>query len=135
MNLVLLLLFVPAVLTAGGLAIDSGQVFVARREAQGIADAAARAGAGEIDLAAARRNPTGPVRLDPPAARAAAASYVAIQRPGFVATVRADAQRARVRVIRTVDLTFMRLVGFSTARVEAEGSAEPRAGITAAQPR
>ncbi len=130
MNLVLVVfLFVPALLTAGGLAVDGGQVFIARREAQGIADAAARAGAEAIDVRALRTQPAAPAQLDPSAARAAAAGYVAIQAPGFAAEVDANTRQTVVRVTRTVSLSFMRLVGFSSVRVEAASTAEPRTGI------
>lgn len=132
MNLLFVLLFVPAVLTAGGLAVDAGQVFIARREAQGVADAAARAGAESIDLVAVRTRPGAPAQLDPQAARAAAANYIAIQQRGFAAQVDAEPQRTVVRVTRTVSLSFMRLAGFSTVRVEAVSTAEPRTGIVSA---
>lgn len=132
MNLLFVLMFVPALLTAGGLAVDAGQVFIARREAQGIVDAAARAGAESIDLVALRTRPGAPAQLDPPAARTAAATYIAIQQRGFVAQVDADTRRSVVRVTRSVPLSFMRLAGFSTVRVEAVSTAEPRTGILTA---
>ena len=132
MNLLVVLLVVPAVLTAGGLAVDAGQVFVARREAQGIADAAARAGAESLDLVALRTQPGAPAQLDPQAARAAAANYVAIQQAGYTAQVDADTRHAIVRVTRTITLSFMRLAGFSSVRVDAASTAEPRSGIVAA---
>ena len=74
-----------------------------------------------------------PPLLDPTAAYGAAATYVAIQRPGMLATIATNAQRVDVHISMTIPLTFMRLAGLSSATIEANGTAEPRTGITEAE--
>jgi Flp pilus assembly protein TadG len=112
-----------------GLAADGGQVLVARREAQGIADAAARTGAEQLDEASVRSGDARPT-LDQAQAYTAAATYVAVQRPGFAAAIGTGPDHVDVRVTTTVPLSFMQLVGLRSARIEADGSASPRTGIT-----
>src|SRR5207302_7414642 len=69
----------PVLLGLTGLVADGGEVLVARRQVQGLAESAAHAGAAQLDTAAARANPDGPAPLDPRAAELAAAQYIAIQ--------------------------------------------------------
>ena len=125
-----IMLMVLVVVT--GLALDGGQALVARREAQGVADAAARLGAEQLDDRSVRAGDMPPL-LDPTAAYGAAATYVAVQRPGMLATIATNAQRVDVHISMTIPLTFMRLAGLSSATIEANGTAEPRTGITEAE--
>src|SRR5690349_19418810 len=104
----LMSILVLVLLIVTGLALDGGQALVARREVQGIADAAARVGADQLDEASVRAGDN-PPNLDPAAAYAAAANYVAIQRPGFIASVSVAPQRVQVHVATRLELTFMRL--------------------------
>jgi Flp pilus assembly protein TadG len=122
-------IMIVVLLVVTGLALDGGQALVARREAQGIADAAARLGAEQVDEASLRAGDN-PPNLDSEAAYAAAANYVAIQRPGMSATILVAPQRVDVHVSLKLELTFMRLTGLSSATINADGSAEPRTGIT-----
>ena len=64
-----------------GLAMDGGQLFLARRDTQSLADAAARAGAAQLDQVAARINPDSPPQIDPIEATDAAETYIADARP------------------------------------------------------
>lgn len=122
-------ILVLVLLIVTGLALDGGQALLARREAQGIADAAARIGADQLDEASVRAGDN-PPNLDTAAAYAAAANYVAVQRPGMVATISTAPQHVEVHISLTLELTFMRLAGLSSATIVADGSAEPRIGIT-----
>jgi len=124
----------PVLLGLTGLVADGGEVLVARRQVQGLAEGAAHAGAAQLDTAAARANPDGPAPLDPRAAELAAAQYIAIQEPGLSATVRADAQQVVVHVTsRPIPMTFLRLAGIMQVQVAADATAEPRTGVTSAR--
>ena len=124
----------PVLLALIGLVADGGEVLVARREVQGLAQSAAHAGAAELDTQAARANPDGPAPLDPRAAELAAAQYIAIQEPGLTATVRADSEHVVVHVTsRPVAMTLLRFAGIMQVQVEADASAAPRTGVASAQ--
>jgi len=119
----------PLFLSIVGLAIDGGTVFDARRELQNVAASAARAGAMQIDQGVYRQSSGATVVLDVPAARQAAAEYVASQGHGFVATIDVEAKRVVVQVSRSVPTSFLRLVGISTVRITASAPAAARYGI------
>ena len=124
----------PVLLALIGLVADGGEVLVARREVQGLAQSAAHAGAAELDTQAARANPDRPAPLDPRAAELAAAQYIAIQEPGLTATVRADGEHVVVHVTsRPVAMTLLRFAGIMQVQVEADASAAPRTGVASAQ--
>jgi Flp pilus assembly protein TadG len=130
----LLAVLMFGLLGLAGLAMDGGQLFVARRETQSLADAAARAGAAQLDEVALRTNPDSPPQLDPTAATDAAAAYTAEVRRGATLTVLAvDANHIAVRVTSPpVSVTLLQLAGVgSTVRVQAVGAAVPETGITA----
>lgn len=118
----------PLFLSVVGLAIDAGIVFDARRELQNAADAAARAGAMQVDEQTYRASSGATVVLDQPAARRVAAEYAAQQGVG-VAVIAVEPQRVVVEVSRDVPTSFLRLVGISTVRVTATAPAEVRYGI------
>lgn len=132
MNTAFVAVLLPALLVLAGLAIDGGQVLVERREAQALADAAARAGAAELDEVAARNDPTGPPTIDPGAATTAATMYIVAVQPAATITVtEVDATHISVRVTSPpVQVTLLQLAGVGTVRVQASGRAEPRTGIT-----
>jgi Flp pilus assembly protein TadG len=124
----------PVLLGLTGLVADGGQVLVARREVQGLAESAAHAGATQLDTTAARANPDQPAPIDPRAAELAAARYLAIQEPGLSATVRADTQQVVVHVTsRPIPMTFLRVAGIMQVQVAADATAEPRTGVASAQ--
>ncbi len=114
-------------LALAALVIDGGLLFAERRDLQGLADGAARAGAMAIDEDLLRE--TGAVRLDPAAAQAAAEGY--LETTGVEGTVRIDADTLNV----TVDLQerrptlMMGLLGVRTVDVAAHAVARPRVGI------
>ena len=114
-------------LALAALVIDGGLLFAERRDLQGMADGAARAGAMAIDEDLLRE--TGTVRLDPTAARAAAERY--LETAGVGGAIRIDADTLSV----TVDLRerrptlMMGLLGLRTVDVAAHAVARPRVGI------
>ena len=80
----------PLFLSVIGLALDGGLVFAARREAQNAADAAARAGAMQIDERAYRESGGTRVVLELGRARATAAEYLAGYGTSLTASVAAE---------------------------------------------
>ena len=130
MNITLFVVLLPMLLGVVGLSADGGQVLIARREAQALADSAAHAGAAEIDEAAARADTTVLVQLDPRAAEAEVANYIAVQDPGLSATIQADTGHVVVHLVsRPIPMTFLRLAGIESVRVTADATAEPRTGV------
>ena len=120
-------LLLPLLLSIVGLALDGGIVFAARRQAQNTADAAARAGAQEIDVA--RYRETDEVVLDNRWARYEARRYLA----GLGernATVDIAGNQVFVTVRREVQLSFLRLVGVASVGIEASAVAAPFYGIS-----
>jgi hypothetical protein len=101
---------------------------------QALADAAARAGAAELDEVAARTQPTAPAMLEPDRAAKAAADFVAeVQPAASIVVTEVDPRHIRVQVTSPpVKLTLLQLVpGLQTTiRVQASGQAEPQTGIT-----
>jgi hypothetical protein len=85
-----------------GLAHDAGRALRARSDAFGTAAAAARAGAQQLDRAAAV---TGTIELDPEAARSAAFSY--LNERDVTGTVDVDDMRVSVTVTDTTDLQIL----------------------------
>ena len=114
-------------LALAALVIDGGLLFAERRDLQGLADGAARAGAMAVDEDVLRE--TGAVRLDPAAAQAAAERY--LETTGVGGTVQIDADTLSV----TVDLQesrptlIMGLLGVRTVDVAGHAIARARVGI------
>jgi Flp pilus assembly protein TadG len=98
-------------LPLGGLGLDLGRAFSARRSLGSAVDAAALAGAGALDVDAYRAD--GTVRLDPVSAEARARRSVAAQvDDDAIRSVRVQVgeQSVTVEVVGRVDLTLLRLV-------------------------
>jgi Flp pilus assembly protein TadG len=126
--LVYVAVMLPLFFSIVGLAVDGGVVWGARRELQNIADAAARAGAMQIDLAAYRQSAGEVIVLDPASAQETAAGYLA-GIPDLTAEVKADQRRVTVSVSRDVPLSFLRIAGFQSVRIGAVAPAGVRHGI------
>jgi len=107
---------VVALLAMGGLAIDGGAQSAARRECQQVATEAARAAsdAGALLRASGRAGDADEMR--------AAALAVLAAHPGLSGGVTVAAGQIRVEASRTVDTSFLSLVGIGTLR--ASGQAE-----------
>lgn len=124
---VLVAVMLLGLLAMAALVVDGGLLFAERRDLQGLADGAARAGAMAIDQPLLRE--TGTVRLDPVAAREAAQQY--LDGAGVEGTIRIEANMLSV----TVDLEqehptlMMGLLGLRTVDVTAHAVASPRVGI------
>jgi uncharacterized membrane protein len=132
--IVWVVVMLPLFLGIAGLSIDAGRIFDARREAQNVADGAARVAAMQIDLQ--KLHTTGKVQLNGQAA-AAARRYVADHTPGSgweQPTVTPDANGVQVKVTRRLPTTFMRILSpGQEVAVSATARAEPCVGITSGQ--
>jgi uncharacterized membrane protein len=109
-----------------GLVTDGGIVFSQRRDLQNAADAAALAGAMQIDEDAYRAS--GQVVLDERAAREAATQY--LEGEGDLDySVQVSPEGVQVSVSRQASTSFLRLVGINGVDISASSAAAPRHGI------
>lgn len=126
--LVLVAIFLLGLVAVAGLVADGGLVLVQRRDLQGDADAAAAAGAMQVDEALYRSSGGETVALDPGAAEQAAIVTL-IGEDGTDYAVRADATRVEVEVSRQATTAFLRVLGVTHVEISARSVAEPRFGI------
>jgi Flp pilus assembly protein TadG len=115
----MLLSFALALLVGAG--VDFAHAFIVREELSAIADDAALAGAGRLDLTAWRE---GRLALDPQAAVRAVQAELAAN-PGVSGSVSAAPASVSVAVERSFPTFALRLVGISTLRVSAHAVASP----------
>ena len=108
-----------ALLIGGG--VDVAHAFILRADLTAIADDAALAGAGQLDLGAWRR---GQVALDPRLARASAEADLDAN-PAVSGSVSADRNAVRVEVSRAFPTLALRLVGIPRLDVTASAEAAP----------
>ncbi|GAB4001228.1 hypothetical protein GCM10029992_36090 [Glycomyces albus] len=108
-----------------GMIYDGGENNTYRSEATSIAAEAARAGADELDVDYLRT--TGLARLDPNAAEAAAAAWIATA--GYDGTVAATTSEVTVAVTIDQPLLLLRVGETDTITVTADATAAPRTGI------
>lgn len=125
----LVALFLLGLVAVAGLVADGGLVLVQRRDLQNAADAAAAAGAMQLDEVAYRASGGTDVLLDPSAAEQAAIASL-MGEDGTDITVQADAARVEVGLSRQATTTFLRVLGIAQVEISARSSAEPRAGIS-----
>jgi len=112
--------WLAAALLLGGLVLDAGLAVSTKVNARSVANAAARAGARELDVAALRT--TGMVRLDPAKARAAASSWIA--RAGLPGTVTVTANTVTVSITTSRPTQLLNLAGIGSIPVHATATAD-----------
>ncbi len=120
-------------LALAGLVVDGGLAINARERVADDVEQASRAGAERVDVLALRQS--GVVRLDPVAARLAAAQFLAAR--GYSAadvTVTTDAAGVHTRAQRQVSTAVLSLIFINSFTVSAQARARPASGITAAVP-
>jgi Flp pilus assembly protein TadG len=119
-----------AILAVAGLALDGGLALAAKVRATGEAEAAARAGAQALDLAAYRTNST--VRLMPAQAVDSARHYLSIvDAEGDVAIT---GSTVTVAITSTQPTTLLGLVGISSLQIHSQASAHPQRGVVDVEP-
>jgi uncharacterized membrane protein len=130
--IVWVVVMLPIFLGIAGLSIDAGRMFDARREAQNIADGAARVAAMQIDTNALHQSRDS-LRLNQNAASVAAIRYITDQESGSgwnPPEVHPDGNGVTVVVSRQLSTTFMRILSpKSTVTVSASSRAEPCVGV------
>jgi len=110
---------VTAMIALSGLVLDGGLAVAAKARAVDVAQAAARAGAQELDLAVYRQ--AGEVRLD--VARATAAAQGFLAQSGATGTVTATPVRVTVNVTSQAQTQLLPLIGIGTLTVHATATA------------
>ncbi|MFG1952473.1 pilus assembly protein TadG-related protein [Micromonospora sp. NPDC048830] len=116
------------VLILAGLVFDQGMAMATKVSAYDTAQAAARAGAREIDLALYRA--AGTLRLDP--AAAATAARVFLDQAGQPGSVSATTEQVTVTVTTGHRTQLLHLVGITDIPVSATATATPATGVTTA---
>ena len=117
------LLLTLALLMVLGAAVDIGHAFIVRRDLTSLADAAALAGAQQLDQQAIHQ---GQLALNPQQAQTAALATLTGQ-PGIQAHADATAADVHVQVTRRFPTLLLHLVGLSDLIVSAQADAAPRA--------
>jgi hypothetical protein len=117
-----------------GVLADGGVLFATYRRAALLADSAASAGAGAIDRAALRADPTGPAILDPAGAKDDAIRYVVKHQADAVSEVDATPDRIMVRVTLKVPTVIVHAFGQDVQEVVAQSEAHPVAGLATPTP-
>ena len=120
--------FTFALVLLAGLVIDGGLTLAAKVRAIDEAQAAARAGAQEVDVALLRS--TGEMVLDPVRASQAAESYLAAT--GHTGTVEVDGDEVEVSVSITQPMQVLGLAGIGSLTVTGHGSAVAAYGVEGA---
>lgn len=115
---VFILLMMTTMLAFAGLAYDAGMAFNARRHANNVAAAAARAGADQVETDALYT--VGVPLLDVSDATAAARQRVALDGLTVLEADVANGVQMRVRVQATHNTTFLQIIGIGSLTVEAE---------------
>jgi hypothetical protein len=118
------------ILALAGLTLDGGLALAATVQANGQAEAAARAGAQAIDLTAYRGS--GTVRLVPAQAVASAQAHLAAANATGTVTISGDT--VAVTVTATQNTQLLGLIGIGSLQVHGQGSAHPQPGVTAIEP-
>ncbi len=114
------LILIVALFAFAGLVLDGGLAVAAKVRAVATAQAAARAGADQLDLA--RLRTTGQLRLDPSHARTAARSW--LTRAGATGTVTVTADTVTVAVTDRSRTQLLGLIGVDAIPVAATATAE-----------
>jgi Flp pilus assembly protein TadG len=115
---------VVVVALLSGAVLDGGNAMAARVQALDVAQQAARAGANQLDLAALREQ--GVVRLNPGAAQATAAAFLA--QSHITGTATATAEQITVTVTRSQPTLMLQAVGVKTLSMTATATAVPQTG-------
>jgi Flp pilus assembly protein TadG len=105
---------------AVGVLVDIGGALTAKTSTLDIAQQAARAGAGQLDLAALRE--TGTLRLDPAAARSAATTFLTEQ--GAAGTATASTTSVQVTAVTRHPTVLLRIAGLDGLTLSATATAE-----------
>lgn len=115
------------VLAVIGLAVDGTRAFLHRRTLQSAADAAALAGASELDRDHYYVSRGRAIQIDPGAARRAASRWLELRSLPAEAAISASRSRVTVILRSEISTLFLRLVGLTRVPVAAEAASAPAA--------
>jgi Flp pilus assembly protein TadG len=131
--LVLTVVVALALLAILGLVADGGLVLARHRELQGVADAAARAGAAQLDEASYRASNGRTATLNPTQAQAAAGRYLRTVRFTGQTDIAATPSQVTIGLSEMVRPIIFSSVGIGPIRLAVHTVARPRTGIAQAQ--
>jgi Flp pilus assembly protein TadG len=131
--LVLTVVVALALLAILGLVADGGLLLARHRQLQGVADAAARAGAAQLDEPSYRASNGATARLDPSLAEAAAGRYLHTVGFGGQASITATTTLVRIGLSEVVRPTIVSSIGLGPTRLAVGSVARPQTGITQPQ--
>jgi Flp pilus assembly protein TadG len=131
--LVLTVVVALALLAILGLVADGGLVLARHRELQGVADAAARAGAAQLDEAGYRASNGRTAFLNPAQAHTAAGRYLRTVRFGGETSITATPSQVTIGLSEVVRPIIFSSVGIGPIRLAVHAVARPRTGIAQAQ--
>jgi Flp pilus assembly protein TadG len=131
--LVLTVVVALALLAILGLVADGGFVLACHRELQGVADAAARAGAAQLDEASYRASNGRTATLNPTQAHSAVGRYLRTVRFGGQASISVTPTQVTIGVSEVVRPIIFGSVGIGPIRLAVRTVARPRTGIAQAQ--
>jgi Flp pilus assembly protein TadG len=131
--LILTVVVALALLAILGLVADGGLMLARHRELQGLADAAARAGAAQLDEASYRASNGRTATLNPTEAQAAAGRYLRTVRFGGEAAIAATPGEVTIGLSEVVRPIIFDSVGIGPIRLAVHAVARPRTGIAQAQ--
>lgn len=131
--MILVAIMMVGLVAVAGLVTDGGIVFTQRRDLQNVADAAALAGASQIDENVYRSSAGDTVELDETAAYNAASDYLTNE-GGLEYAVSVAPDRVDVSVSRQAGTGILRVLGIDSVSISANASAAPRHGVTGAEP-
>jgi Flp pilus assembly protein TadG len=131
--LVLTVVVALALVAILGLVADGGFVLARHRELQGVADAAARAGAAQLDETSYRASNGRTATLDPSQAQAAVGRYLRTVRFGGKAAITATPDEVTIALSEVVRPIIFSSVGIGPIRLAVHTVARPRTGIAQAQ--
>ena len=110
-----------------GLAVDGTRAFLHRRTLQSAADAAALAGASELDRDQYYVSRGRSIEIDPGAARRAAGRWLELRSLPAEVGISASSSRVTVTLRSEVSTLFLRLIGLSRVPVAVEAASAPAA--------
>ena len=122
--------FVMALLLFAGLVLDGGLLLAAQRRAMNEAEAAARAGAQAVDIAAYRDS--GAIVLEPSRAQASARAYLA--QTGHEGEVSVNANEVTVTVRFNQPMQILGIGGLGSVGVSGSGQARAAHGVEREEP-
>jgi Flp pilus assembly protein TadG len=131
--LVLTVVVALALLAILGLVADGGLVLARHRELQGVADAAARVGAAQLDEASYRASNGRTAFLNPVQAHTAAGRYLRTVRFGGETSITATPGQVTIGLSEVVRPIIFGSVGIGPIRLAVRAVARPRTGIAQAQ--